>query len=205
MRIVNVYVQQPRLFVRLSDELDGAFAGPRCLVQLGGHAILAGTQRVEVATLRSHPLGVIVPFSPVIARRMAEFPVAKPVINPRFRPLAGALQMKFSYQPAFIPGIGNEPRDHRRPIGESVVAVARVVHAAGIQTGHEARSTRRANGALAKRMRERDPLAHQPVHDRRAHVRVTQRTNRVKPLLVGAVPKNVRAGVHGRKSLRFRF
>ena len=116
----------------LPDKLNRPLTGPSGLVQLRRHTILAGPQRVEVAALCAHPIGIIVALRPVIARRMTEPPVTKTIINPRLRSLARTLQMKFPNESALITGIGDQPRNYRRPIGKRVIAVARVVHPARV-------------------------------------------------------------------------
>ena len=76
-------------------------------------------------------------------------------------------------------------------IGKRFVTVAAVVDAAWIHTGHKTGSTGRADRTLAVRMSERCTIVHQPVQRRRAHMRITERTDGIEPLLVGAVPQNV--------------
>ena len=202
MRVVYVYVQHPRAFVRLANELNRPLGRPSGLVQFGGHAVVAFAQGIQIATLFANPIGVIVAFLPVVARGVAEFPIAEPVINPRLRAAARALQMKFSDQPAIIAGIGHQLTDHWRPVGKGGVAVARIVHAAGVQAGHEARPARRANRALAVGMRKCHAIAHKLIYHRRAYVRVAQRANGIEALLIGAVPENVGPFAHERATLR---
>ena len=67
------------------------------------------------------------------------------------------------------------------------------MHATGIHAGHKTRPARRADGALTIRVSERSSLLHQGVNRRRLHVLIAESADRIEPLLVGAVPENVRA------------
>ena len=63
----------------------------------------------------------------------------------------------------------------------------------------EKRSAARcANGALAKRICKCHAFGHQRIKLRRANVRIAQRANRVRPLLIRANPEYVRLLRHAR-------
>ena len=53
-----------------------------------------------------------------------------------------------------------------------------------------------ANRTRCVCIRETDPPSHQPVHVRRANMRVPERSDRIEPLLVGHDKQNVRPGGH---------
>ena len=196
MRIVNVDVEQPGLFAFLSDEFDRAFRCPGCLVQLGGDPVFTFPELVQVATLFSHPVGIVVSFLPVVPGGMAKFPIAEPVVNPRLGSLARALQMKFSDHPAIIARFRNQLGDDGRPVGEALVPVAGVMNAAGIKSAHEACPTGRAYGTLAVSVGEGRALAHKRIQNWGFNVWVAQGSDRIETLLVGAVPENVRTFAH---------
>ena len=80
-------------------------------MQFGGHSFFTLAQRVQVATLLADPVGIVVAFLPIVTWRMAELPVGKAIVDPRFGPVAGALQMKLANQTALIAGIGNQLGD----------------------------------------------------------------------------------------------
>ena len=60
-------------------------------MQLGRHAIFVGSQLVQISTLGTNPLGIVVPLGPVIARRVTEFPVRIAVVDARLGSMPGAL------------------------------------------------------------------------------------------------------------------
>ena len=131
-------------------------------------------------------------------------PVSKPVIQPRLRTIPTTDQMKLADEAALVPAVRdqlcNEWRSLRR---KRVVSVPRVVNPAGIHAGHETRAARRTDRALAVRMSKRDALSHKRIDRRRPNEFVAQSSDRVEPLLIGAVPENVRAShvrTEGRKA-----
>ena len=196
VRIVNVDVEQPGLFAFLPDEFDRPFRCPGCLVQLGGYPVLALPELVQVATLFTNPVGIVVSFLPVVPWGMAKFPIAEPVVNPRLGSLARALQMKFSDHPAIIARLRNQFGDDGSLLREAFVSVAGVMNAAGIKSAHEACPTGRADGTLAISVGEGRATAHKRIQNWCPYVRVAQGTDRIEALLVGAVPENVWTFAH---------
>ena len=192
MGVVHVDVQQPRSVVVLPNELDGALRSPSGLVQRGGHAVLALAERVEVASLFLHPVSIVMTFFPVVARGVTEFPVTEAIIDAWLGSFAGALQMKFSHQAAVVACIRNQPGDHRGPGRKSVVPIAGTVHAARVEPAHEARPAWRADRALAESVSKGHAFSNKPIDVGGVYVRIANRTNSIKPLLVGTDLKDIR-------------
>ena len=67
---------------------------------------------------------------------------------------------------------------------------------ARIGAGEKTGAARSANWALAIGMCESHPFAGESVETRRIDVRVAQRVNRIKTLLVAAIPKDIRSIGH---------
>ena len=76
-------------------------------------------------------------------------------------------------------------------IGKRFEAIAIDVDGAGILAGEKASATWRTDRALAIGMGEGDTFSHEAVDVRGGDVRVTERTDGVKALLVGTDPKDV--------------
>ena len=111
--------------------------------------------------------------------------------------MPGTLQVKLADHPAIVTSLGNQFGNQRgRLRRERFVPVAAVMQPAGIQSGHVTGPARRANRALTVRMSKRGPFGHQPVQSRRADIRIPESRDRVKPLLIGAVPEDVRTVGH---------
>ncbi len=204
MGVVDVEVQQPGFLARLPDEFDCPFGCPSRLVEFGGNAVLAFAKPVEVSAPLPHPVGVVVPFLPVVPGSMTELPIAKPVFDSRFGPLPRALQMKLSDHSAIIAGIGDQFGDHGWPFRKTFVPIPGVVNAAGIKAAHEACPAGRADGTLAIGMGKGRARADEIVQSGRSRMRVPQSSDGVKALLVGAVPKNIRSIGHLHQGVFFR-
>ena len=108
--------------------------------------------------------------------------------------------MKFSDHPAIIAGIRNQFADHGSLLRKAFVSVAGVMNAAWIESAHKACPAGRADGTLAISVGEGRSLAHKRIQNRGPYVWVSQGSDRIEALLVGAVPKYVRAFVHLRNS-----
>ena len=104
--------------------------------------------------------------------------------------------MKLSDQATVVPGLGDQLRDHGRMIGKRFIPVASVVNTRRIHPRHEARTTRSADRALAIGMCEGNALGDQAIDRGRDDMRVTERPDRVEPLLIGTVPEDVGTTVH---------
>ena len=135
-------------------------------------------------------------FFPIITRCMTKFPVTETIINPWFRPFAGTLQMKLPYQSTGISSIRNQLGNNRRPVGKRIIAIASVMNSARIKPTHETRSAWSTDRALTIRMGEGDPFVYQVIHYWSTNMRIPQRSNGVKSLLVRAVPENIRLLAH---------
>lgn len=157
------------------------------------HSVFVLTQRVEITALFANPIGVVMTFLPVVTRGVAKLPVRESIVDTRFRSIPGTLQMELADHPTAITGIRNQLCDHGRETGKRVVAVASIVQTRRIHAGHEAGTAGRADRTLAKGMRERHAFAHQLVNDGCLDVRITERADRVKTLLVRTVPENIGA------------
>ena len=213
MRVIHVYAQQPRLVgrARLADEVDRGFRAPGGLVQLGRGVVLrrrglhegAGQvapvkvvqqDRIGIDALRVDPGGVVVLIErPVVAGSVAVLEVAVAVVDARLAPVEGAGQVELADQAAVVSGLGQLPRYQ---VGGNLavrpgVAVARVVHPAGIHTGQKAGAAGRADGALTEGVSKGRARGHEAVEVGRADVRIAERADRIEALLVGAVPQNV--------------
>ena len=196
--IVGVERQHPGLVGRpaLVDELQGALGDPGRLVELGGDPVLARPQCVEIAAALAHPVGVVMPFRPVVPRRVTETPVPVAVVHAGFRALPRALEVELAHQAAVVPAVRQQFGDQGRRILEDAVAVAGVVDPAGIHARHEARPAGRADRALAIGVRKGDAIPHQPVQRRRAHMGIAERADGIESLLIRAIPENVGAQRH---------
>ena len=113
------------------------------------------------------------------------------VINAFLDDAVGAgRKVQFAGEPAGVAGIGEQAADqffirrHRL----SVLATSR---GARITPGEKGGAARRANRALAIGAREGGAVGGQGVEVRCADMRITQRGDGVRPLLVGADPQNV--------------
>lgn len=115
--------------------------------------------------------------------------------------------MKFADQSAVISGIGDQPCNQRGIAGKGLVAVACVVQAGRIHSSHKTGTAWRADRALAKGVCESDPTLQQAINHRGADVLIAEGSDRVEPLLVCAIPKNIRAccgqGIGAKASFRF--
>lgn len=100
--------------------------------------------------------------------------------------------MKFADQSAVISGIGDQPCNQRGIAGKGLVAITRVVQAGWIHSSHKTGTTWRADRALAKGVCESDPALQQAINHRGGDVLIAEGCDRVKPLLVRAIPKNIR-------------
>ncbi len=105
--------------------------------------------------------------------------------------------MKLADQPAVVTGIRDQLGNHRWITGKRFVAVPRIVHTRRIHPGHERGPTGRANRALAIGVCEGNAVGNQCIQRWRQDVRVAEGTDRVKTLLIGAVPENVGVLGHG--------
>ena len=76
------------------------------------------------------------------------------------------------------------------------MSVLPATRGAGITPREKRSAERRANGALAIGTRKRHALRYQCIEVRRVDVRIAQRANRVRPLLIRANPENVRLFRH---------
>ena len=101
--------------------------------------------------------------------------------------------MELADQPAVVSAVGEKPRDQGGGTGKRVIAITRVVDATGVHAGHEAGAAWCANRALAIGVRESNTSMDQLIHDRCDNVRIAERRDRVKPLLVGTVPEDIGA------------
>ena len=160
-------------------------------MQFGGNSIFTFAERVQISAPFANPFGVVMSFRPVISWCMTEFPESVTVSKTWFSSVARALQMKLADQATVVTGVGNQFRNQRRVIGPVTISIAAIGHAGGIHTRHKARSAGRANGALAIGVSKRDTVFHQPVKSRSVNVWVAESPDRVKTLLVGAIPQNV--------------
>ena len=82
------------------------------------------------------------------------------------------------------------------------IPVAQVTHPARVHARQKTRTTGRANGALTIRVGERCAFFHKRINVGRMNIWIAERGDRIEPLLVGAVPKNVGALLGHRVTLR---
>ena len=83
-------------------------------------------------------------------------------------------------------------------IGKRFVTISAVVYPARIHARHKTGSTGCADRTLAVRMGKRCTIVYQPVQRGCAHMRITERTDGIESLLVGAVPQDVGADLSHR-------
>lgn len=114
------------------------------------------------------------------------------IINPFFHhAIRASGEVQFAREAARVARIGQEAADeffrgrHRLPV---LAATRR----ARITPREKRSAARRANGALAIGTRKRHALRYQRIEVRRVDVRIAQRADRVRPLLIRANPEDVR-------------
>ena len=114
------------------------------------------------------------------------------IINPFFHhAICASGEVQLAREAARVARISQEAADEflRGRHRLSVLAASRGARI----TPREKRSAARcANGALAIGTRKRHALRYQCIEVRRVDVRIAQRANRVRPLLIRANPENVR-------------
>ena len=120
------------------------------------------------------------------------------IINPFLHhAIRASGEVQFAREAARVARIGQEAADeffrgrHRLP----VLAATR---GARITPREKRSAARRANGTLAKRICKYHALGHQGVEMRRVNVRIAQRADGVRPLLIRANPEYVRLFRHAR-------
>ena len=113
--------------------------------------------------------------------------------------MSGTLQMEFADHTAVVAGISDQRRNKRGVIGKGFVPIATIVDSTRIHASHKAGATGRANRALTTRVSECNTVINKLVDRWRAHVGITKSTDRVKSLLVRAVPQNIRRSGHKRR------
>jgi len=101
--------------------------------------------------------------------------------------------MEFPNHAAAVSGICDQLRNKGNVFGESVIPVACVASTARIKSGHEAGSARRADRALAVGISECDPVVYEIIQGRRLDMRISEGSDGVESLLIGAVPEDVGA------------
>ena len=115
--------------------------------------------------------------------------------------------MKFADQAAVISCIGDQPCDERGISGKGLVAIARVVQTGRIHSSHKTGAAWCTDRTLTKGVCERNATLHQAVNHWGGDVLITEGSDRVEPLLVRAIPENIRGRCgqgRGAKAL-FRF
>ena len=100
--------------------------------------------------------------------------------------------MKFADQSAVISGIGDQPCNERGIFGKGLVAIARVVQAGRIHSSHKTGSAWCADRTLTKGVCESNAILQQAINHWRGHVLIAKGSDRVEPLLVRAIPENIR-------------
>ena len=103
------------------------------------------------------------------------------------------MEMKFPDHTAVITLVGDETADQWDLLRESDISVPGIVEAGRVESGHDATSARGADWALAIGVSKRDTAFDQFVYIGRENIGISKRCNGVKTLLIGAVPKDIRA------------
>ncbi len=204
MRIVDVDIQHPRAGTFAIEKLDRHIRGPRRLMQFRIDPFIRFSHGIQITALRPDPVGVVMSDLPIVARSMTELPERITVVQSRLCTVAGTLQMKFSNHATVVAAVCQKFADQWRMIGKRVVAVTSVVDSAGVHACHKAGTTWCADRALTVSRGERHAIAHQPVDGRCLYVFIAKGSDRVKALLICAVPQNIGPGVsHMYMYLRF--
>ena len=99
--------------------------------------------------------------------------------------------MEFTDHPTCVSGLLYQLGDQRRRIGKRFVTISSVVNSRWIQTGHETRSAGSTDGTLAICVSKRRSTEHESVDGRCVDERISQRRDRVKSLLIRAVPEDI--------------
>ena len=112
--------------------------------------------------------------------------------------------MKFSNQTTGIARIGDQLRYEGSILRKRVVSIARIACATWVEPGHNTGSARGANRALAIRVGKTHAGMNEAIQRRRSDMRVSQRADGIKALLIGAVPKDI-GSFHGDRRAGWRF
>ena len=151
---------------------------------------------LRVYTLRRNPRRIVVLRKrPVMTRRVAVLKVSLPIIHSGFSGSGRASQMKLSDQATIVACVSQQTSDEiRGDFGVyPAVTVAGIVDATRIHARQKTRTTGRANGALTIRVGERCAFFYKRINVGRMNIWIAERGDRIEPLLIGAVPKNVGA------------
>jgi len=217
--IERIYAEEPGLVgVAVStDEFFGFEGAPVGLVEVGWDVVVAfggfvesaealdfGSVAVGVgaeafhyfgrfAALPAHPIGVVVAGVKGTFVGMAVLEVGVAIVDARFLAAAGAGEVEFADEAAFVTGVGETAG--KESLGEfggiEVAAVAVDVDGARVLPGEEAGAAGGADGGLAEGMGEGGGFYHEGVEAGGVDVGIVEGADGVEALLVGAVPEDV--------------
>lgn len=175
----------------------------RRLHQTAEQVAADGQNLGRIVPLLADPVRVIVTTRPIVARRVTVLEVLVSVIDAGLAPICRAGEVQLTGQATGVTRVGQPSRQETLLRGKVRVAIRIDVHRARVLAGEEARATWRANRALAVGVGERHPFGDESIEIRSVDVRISECTNRVEALLIGAIPENVWSTVrHGNSFLQ---
>lgn len=196
MRIETIETEKPRLAPVLPDKLDGLLGAPSGLVVLRRRSALDVRTQVlpkqvfPGLSFVRQPLGVGI-FLPVRLRMMGPEKIVVPIVRTLLDlAIRTGREVKLTGQTAPVPGIMKELGDQDLVFGNAL-AILTATGRSRIPARQEGRPTRRAHGALAKRILKTNAFPDETVEDGRLSMGIAQGRDRVVALLIGADPKNV--------------
>ena len=173
------------------------FAGAPIVIDAGDIAPLQDAVRVDA--LRLQPLHIFVARLVAALVIVAVLEVAVAVVDALFAALEGGGQVQFADESAVVAGLAQTAGQQALGImrGEAAVAIAIDADGAGVHASQKTGAAGRADWRLAVGMREGGGFTGEAVEIGRADMRIAQRADGVKALLVAAIPEDVGAGGHG--------
>jgi hypothetical protein len=105
--------------------------------------------------------------------------------------------VEFPDESAVVAGLGDQLASERRVAFEGFVPITRVVRAGRVKAGHKARPAWGANRALAISVCKSSSAFDEGINGRGADMRIAECSDGVEALLIGTVPENIGAFVHG--------